>query len=81
MVVVVVVVEVVVVVVVVIVVVVVVVVVKVVVVVVVVVVFVPLHPDTIPPLIASGTLATTLSRTTQSLGSKLPAHLQPTQST
>ena len=56
-------------------------VVVVIVVVVVVVVVVPLHPDTIPPLIASGSLATTLSRITQSCGSKLPAHLQPTQST
>ena len=51
------------------------------VVVVVVVVVGPRQPETQPPLIAPGSLPTTLSRITQSCGSKLPAHLQPTQST
>ena len=50
-------------------------------VVVVVVVVGPRQPETQPPLIAPGSLPTTLSRITQSCGSKLPAHLQPTQST
>ena len=53
-------------------------------VVVVVVVVGPRQPETQPPpppTTTTGSLATTLSRITQSCGSKLPAHLQPTQST